>query len=791
VRRDLRQYTLILALLTVAVAASVALTSVAYNIAPAEGRAEFGDADHALFWEQDDPQQLSDWLAVGGEVFGTIDTIGHRTVAVPGSTRNVELRVQEVGGPFAAPLLDVLDGRAPRGDDEAAVTDGVADLLSVAIGDVVELDGVSRVVVGTVENPSALDDEFVLLAPSALPGSTAVTMLTSADEGDIRRFGAAVGPMRVGSRAGVSEDVLAGILMLLATTVLLVLVALVASASFTVIAQRRLPQLGMLAAIGASERHVRLSMLASGAVAGVVGAVSGALIGVGAWLTLAPAMEETVNHRINTSNVPLWLVALTVVLAIVATTAAAWWPARTMSRIPTVMALSGRTPRPRRPHRSAVSALALVCAGAAGLYLGSDFSERGPNATETLLLVCGTLTVIAGVLLVSPAVINAVGRGAAAFPVGGRLALRDLSRYPARSSAALAAIALALGIPSVIVAATAAADNASPLENLAANQILIRADEANGPFAPDADDVERIEAGIAQLSDVLGEVAVTPIDAVRDPAFPRDPKVDRNVTVSIVRQVDDGWEHLDSVYAASPDLLAALGLDGDAVEGGEVMTSRTGDLFLFGTRTDSDPRRSDGEPLATTGSLPATYTSLPSALITPAAAEARGWEIVPSGRWLIETSEPLTASQIDQARDVATRSGFVIETSEGDSRLRTVRLGAGVLGMMLAIAVLAATVGLIRGESANELRALTAAGATKRTRRGITAVTAGALALMGAALGIASAYIALIAGRVEHLTPLPWFDLCLIGLATPALATAGAWLFAGREPPAISRRPLD
>ena len=131
----------------------------------------------------------------------------------------------------------------------------------------------------------------------------------------------------------------------------------------------------------------------------------------------------------------------------------------------------------------------LVAAGAACLYVGSDFTDRGPNATETLLLVLGTLTVIAGVLLVSPAVIRIVGRAAAAFPVSGRLALRDLSRYPARSSAALAAIALALGIPSVIVAATAAADNASPFANLSSHQMLVRADDTKGPFAPDADGV--------------------------------------------------------------------------------------------------------------------------------------------------------------------------------------------------------------------------------------------------------------------------------------------------------------
>ena len=55
------------------------------------------------------------------------------------------------------------------------------------------------------------------------------------------------------------------------------------------------------------------------------------------------------------------------------------------------------------------------------------------------------------------------------------------------------------------------------------------------------------------------------------------------------------------------------------------------------------------------------------------------------------------------------------------------------------------TVGLIRSESAGDLRTLTATGATGRIRRTLTASTAGALALLGALLGVAGAYLALAA----------------------------------------------
>ena len=86
---------------------------------------------------------------------------------VPGSVETVDYRTQDPHGPFGAPLLDLRDGRYPAADDEVAVTDGVAETLDLDIGATFALDGVERTVVGVVENPSDLDDDFALLAPSA------------------------------------------------------------------------------------------------------------------------------------------------------------------------------------------------------------------------------------------------------------------------------------------------------------------------------------------------------------------------------------------------------------------------------------------------------------------------------------------------------------------------------------------------------------------------------------------------------------------------------------------------
>jgi putative ABC transport system permease protein len=103
------------------------------------------------------------------------------------------------------------------------------------------------------------------------------------------------------------------------------------------------------------------------------------------------------------------------------------------------------------------------------------------------------------------------------------------------------------------------------------------------------------------------------------------------------------------------------------------------------------------------------------------------------------------------------------------------------------------TVGLIRSETASNLRTLTATGASS-TGRTLAGATAGALGLLGALLGTAVAYLACIAWFRSQLSTtvshLPVDDLIVI-IGLPLAAAIGGWLLAGREPPAIARQPLE
>ena len=114
----------------------------------------------------------------------------------------------------------------------------------------------------------------------------------------------------------------------------------------------------MLAAVGATHKHVRLVLVANGAVVGTLAALLGTIAGLGLWVLLAPTLESAVDHRIDRLSVPWGLVVGAVLLAVGGATAAAWWPGRTVARLPVMLALSGRPPgrgphatRPSRPRR--------------------------------------------------------------------------------------------------------------------------------------------------------------------------------------------------------------------------------------------------------------------------------------------------------------------------------------------------------------------------------------------------------------------------------------------------------
>ncbi|MFC6020476.1 FtsX-like permease family protein [Plantactinospora solaniradicis] len=785
-RRQWRQQMILLALLTLAVMAAIGGVSAAYNVT-ASRDATFGTASHLLSYEGSDPAALAASLAATEQFFGTVDVVGRRAAPIPGSANNVQIRAQDPDGAFSGPMLRLREGRYPTGADELAVTDEMAAIFEVGVGDRLALDGRSRSVVGVVENPSDLSDEFALVSPAHQDPPQTVAVLVRASADRVHEFRDPSGRRPVTQERGVDPRNAAAAGVLALTTVGLLLVCLVAAAGFAVVAQRRLRELGMLAALGATEKHLRLVMVVNGAVVGVIAALLGGGIGLALWVVVAPTFESAVGHRVGRFDLPWPLIGAAALLAVLTATAAAWWPARAVARVPIVLALSARPPRPKPARRSAIAAIALLGIGV-GCLVGAE--QRNP-----WLIIGGTLATAVGLLFVSPLAIRMLPMVAGGLPIAARLALRDLGRYQARSAAALAAISLGLAIPvgTVVVASASVARSAAAFGNLSDRQLVVRIDRQVAPIVPVRTPAQlaSLQAEVDRIAGVLGGATVIPMDIPVHPNSRVESGQDGGESGR--PGIDAGWPTGDGnlrsvpLFVATPAQLRHYGIDPASVAAGTDLLTVRGEsnLQLSGIR-------GRGQPLKIQRIDVPGYTSAPTTLITEDALRRFGWQ---QGRvgWFVEATGALGDDQLTQARHIAANAGLHIESREAPLSLAALQNGVTAGGMLLALGVLAMTVGLIRTEAARDLRTLTAAGATSGVRRTLTAITAGALALLGVVLGTVGAYLGLIGGywgQLDTLGHVPVVHLLALLVGLPLVAAVCGWLLAGREPAAVARQAL-
>jgi putative ABC transport system permease protein len=811
-RREWRQQILVLSLLIVAVAATTVGLGLVYNIEPTD-QAVFGTADGRIEVAVPGASGVGPDLAAAQQLFGRAEAITHEAVPVPGSLTPVDLRAQDPQGIFSRPMLRLVSGRYPAGAREAAITQPVALTFNLKLGSAWTVNGRTLRVVGFVENPKNLQDIFALVAPGAIPSPSVLTLLFNSNDAMVHDFHPPAGSIEGISTSGAGsaqQRQNQAIAVLLLATIGLVFIGLLSVAGFTVIAQRRLRALGMIGAIGATDRQVRRVMLANGAAVGMVGASIGTAIGLAVWFALTPAFENVVGHRYDPVALPWWAVIAGAALAILTALAASWWPARAVARLPIVQALSGRPAPPQPAHRFALLGVVVAACGFTALIL-----SRNKHAGW---IIAGILATAAGMLLLAPLGIRLLALFASRAPVAIRLALRDLARYQARSGAALAAASLAVGIAATITvtaAAQQANDHSLTAGNLPPNQLIVwfndpraqdsgpglrvaPADAATStPATPNPTLVKHAQATADAIGQALGTGTVVELDFAADltTQVPAGVPPDAG-QVSLVHEISvpgrgQGWNQVAIPYVATPSVLRLYGLSAaDITSGTQVVTSRkdlSGIDIGTGFKGDFTPAAVQVERR-----LP-VYGSAPNTLVTQEALAKGGWTAEAAG-WLVQTKHAITQAQLVDARHRAAAAGVTIESRTGpDQTLQKLRDYSTLAGALVALGVLAMTVGLIRGETANDLRTLAATGASSATRRTLNAASAGALALLGAILGTAAAYLALIAWHwhdVSYLNKPPYANLAVLIFGLPAAAIAGAWLL-GRTPKSLGHRPLE
>lgn len=812
-RREWRQQLLVLALIVVAVTATIVGSAVATNTPP-PGNSGFGTAQDAATFAGTDPR-LAPEIAALEHRFGAVDVIENKTLKVPGSVDTYQFRAQNPSGPYGQPTLSLVSGHYPAAPDQVAVTAGVATDFTLTVGKTWNAGGQARRVVGIVENPQNLLDEFALVLPGQVKSPNQVRVLFDAPGVAPSSIGepcATCGPYgsrgtNVSTPASVAQSnaINPQTLSLVVLTIGMLLIALVAVGGFTVLAQRRQRSLGMLASIGATKRNLSLVVRANGLIVGVVGAVIGTVLGFAAWVAYRPRLEQSAHHLIGVLALPWLVVAAAILLAIAAAYLAATRPARSITRLSVMAALSGRPAPPKQVHRSALPGIVfLVIAFLLLGYSGSTGAGSGSKGTPELVL--GIVALIPAIILLAPVFLVGLGRLARHAPVAVRIALRDLARYRARSASALAAIGLGVMI-AVLIAIFAQArysdiwDPAGP--NLASNQANIE----TGPANPSAQQVASWALAAPRVGEALGAQQVAALYLVG------------NLQNSTGSQSSN-----QSLTVATPQLLRVLGIRRSQIApNADVVTSLPGFAGVSGMEYAYCAKFAPGDGTNNGGGIQSRnctknggltrpviqyLAALPTGIHAPdmlvtehAVHELRISSTVigsPIG-WFADAAQPFTAEQIHNAQAIAAAAGLSIETRNGEPTSSTIVNWATAFGIAMALCILAMSVGLIRSETANDLRTLAATGASSYTRRTLTAATAGALGFLGAILGTLAAYIGVIGwlrghsvnGGIAALGNVPVANLLVILVGLPLVATAAGWLLAGRQPSGIARQPIE
>ena len=491
-RREWRQQLLVLGLLTVAVAATIWGAGVVTNAQlPNPNQATYGTAAATAKLPGSDPHLAADIASIQRR-WGPADVIENERIAT-GTSQSVQLRAEQPHGHFNAPLVSLVSGAYPAGPGQVALTSQVATLYGAHAGGSWRAAGTTWRVTGIVQDPSNLSDEFALVAPGQVRHPSQVIMLLGPAAARLATSGGDVTLPGVPAAAlSAPNEMVSGfpqaVLILVVEVLGLAFIGLLSVASFSVLAQRRLRGLGMLSAIGATERNLRLVMVVNGLVVGVVGALAGLALGLAAWFAYAPTLQRDTGHVVDPASLPWWAIAIGGVFAIATSVLASRKPAKTMAAVPVVAALSGRPAPPKAVHRSALPGVIAFAAGLTvlafvGGLAGPPGGGGGPGSALPLLV--GLVGVIVGIFLLAPLGISLLRAGAGPrLPVAIRIAVRDLVRYRARSGAALAAVTFAVFLATVIclVGSERTANPLSPSgPSLSSSQLVVTAGRSPSP----------------------------------------------------------------------------------------------------------------------------------------------------------------------------------------------------------------------------------------------------------------------------------------------------------------------
>lgn len=771
VRHDRLRTLFVVGLIAVPVAAAIVVggaVRVSRGDPLTTAEARMGQADLRVVALSDDSRAMVEQVlddAVQDGTVGDLAEVEHAWLPVTAAGPAADIVALDLEVPLTAGMV-VADHGALPGRGEVGVSPSFAVAADVGVGDEVVLaPGTDPVIVsGLVSRPDRLGDSLVVVGPADLnrilppvddrepggtdyliatraPGITADRVLASIDttaEEPVAVQDGWVEPLVADGQVNVitRQDLLMepprsltehpATMSTLVGAGLLAEVALIAGAAWAAGIRRRLREIGLLSAQGASTSQVRRLVVGEALVTGVLGAVVGAAIALLGLVLGAGLLERVVERPVVGLPLDVPTVLAPAVAGVVAAVVAAWLPARTAAGVPTLVALQGRMPV-RSPARWVVPAG--IALGAIGFGLVAVSRESTAEAAPWQG-GAGMVALIAGTAMLAGPLVALLGRIADRLPATARLVVRDAARQRTRAAAAVAASMIVLTAP---VAAAAAIDQdqaAKVLDGLPADQasFVVQAWSTDDALPP---------GGIASLEDgdVLGEVDVPPalLDDVR--AELPDARVASFLQydgwagpvlsegmVAMNTSFDDvptgavaeaEWVSIRDVQIAArtPALLATLGLPGDLPAG----------PVLLGTTDRTRPVAVESTTVEAREVVAAVSPEMPRLLVDPATADDLG--LVPRARWaVVALDAPVTRHQLDRVgavlRDtddtVDAYPEWIVPGGLTPHQGLAIGLGVAVLVMLLVVGMVTA---LTAAESRRDLRLLTAVGAAPSIRR--------------------------------------------------------------------------
>jgi len=271
--------------------------------------------------------------------------------------------------------------------------------------------------------------------------------------------------------------------------------------TFSITVAQRVQELGLLRALGASERQVVGSVALEALVTGIVASLLGLGLGI---LLVTPLRGLLGAFGVKLPSGPLQVQARTIIVAFVAgtlvTLVAALAPARRASRVSPISAIRDQAVAPTSGRRRYIWGLGFTVVGVALLAVG--LIGQGSNAALTV--GAAAAVVFVGVAMLSPLIARPVAEvltlpASWLHSVTGLLARENATRNPRRTASTAAALMIGLALVSLIAifGASAKASFASAIDNQTRADFILSPKQFS-PFSPGV--AQAVRDGFARIS---------------------------------------------------------------------------------------------------------------------------------------------------------------------------------------------------------------------------------------------------------------------------------------------------